>query len=140
MRRWRRRATCPATNTSRATSSSASKRPPPPLSLPCCAVVIVTVALRTILPPAPTQVRVKVVSTVSAAEVSVPDWALLPAHPPDAVQLVALPAVHVSTVVPPLVTDVGAAEKVNVGAGGVVDTSNPHVEYLAVDAGRASRL
>ena len=43
--------------------------------------------------------------------------ALLPLQPPLAVQLVALEALHVSVELPPLLTLVGLAEMVTVGAG-----------------------
>lgn len=52
---------------------------------------------------------------VSAFVVCVPEIAFVPDQAPDAVQLVALVAAHVSFEVPPDVTDVGDADRVNVG-------------------------
>ena len=75
------------------------------------------------LPPAPEQVSVNVVSAVMAVEVSVPESALVPVHPPDAVQLVALVVDHCSEVVPDELTAVGVALKVITGSGGVLDKS-----------------
>jgi hypothetical protein len=68
-------------------------------------------------PPAPEHVSVKAASAVSAPVVCVPDVALAPDQPPDAVQLVAFVAFHVSVDAEPDATLVGDADNVNVGAG-----------------------
>jgi hypothetical protein len=77
----------------------------------------VTVTLDSPVPPAPVQVRVKVVAVVSAAVLWLPAVALVPLQPPDAVHAVAFVEVHVNVLVPPLLTEVGAADNVTVGAG-----------------------
>jgi len=46
-----------------------------------------------------------------------PEVALLPLHPPDAVHDVAFDELHVSVLLPPLLTDVGDADSDTVGAG-----------------------
>lgn len=86
----------------------------------------VTVTDLLALPPTPEQVSVNVVSAVMAVEVSVPERALVPVHPPDAVQLVALLVDHCNEVVPEEVTVVGVALRVMVGAGGVLERSYAH--------------
>jgi hypothetical protein len=63
------------------------------------------------------QTSAKVVVPVSAAEVSVPDGGLLPVHPFDAVQPVALVLVHERAVVPFGATLAGSAVTAAVGAG-----------------------
>ena len=83
----------------------------------------VTVTDLLALPPAPEQVSVNVVSAVIAAEVSVPEIALLPVQPPEAVQLVALLVDHCNEVVPEALTDVGVALQVITGSGGVLAKS-----------------
>jgi hypothetical protein len=83
----------------------------------------VTVTDLLALPPAPVQVSVNVVSAVMAAEVSVPEIALLPVQPLEAVQLVALLVDHCKDVVPEALTEPGVALKVMVGSGGVLDRS-----------------
>jgi hypothetical protein len=60
---------------------------------------------------------VNVLSVVSAPIEVVPDVALLPAHAPLAVQLVAFADDHVSVLAVPLVTLDGLALIVTVGAG-----------------------
>ena len=60
------------------------------------AVVTVTLAVFAVEPPAPVQVSVKFEFAVRAAVVCDPDIALVPLHAPDAVQLVAFVALHVS--------------------------------------------
>ena len=55
----------------------------------------VTVTLSAVVPPAPVQDKVKVVSVVSDALTSLPEVAfLLPVHPPEAVHEVALVTVQ----------------------------------------------
>jgi hypothetical protein len=77
----------------------------------------VTVTLACPVPPAPVQLRVNVVAVVSAAVLWLPAVALVPLQPPDAVHAVAFVDVHVNVLVPPLLTEVGAADNVTVGAG-----------------------
>lgn len=88
-----------------------------------CVLDTVTVTDLLALPPAPEQVSVKVVSAVRAVEVSVPEIALVPVQPLEAVQLVALVVDHCSEVVPEALTEPGVALKVMVGSGGVLDKS-----------------
>ena len=57
------------------------------------------------------------VLAVSAPVDCVPDVALLPDHPPDAVQLVAFVVLHVNDDAEPDATLVGEADNVSVGAG-----------------------
>lgn len=71
------------------------------------------------------QVSVKVVDAEIAGLVSVPDVERDPVQPPDAAQADALVLDHVSDVVPPVVTDCEADERVTVGAGGVGTTAIP---------------
>jgi hypothetical protein len=66
-------------------------------------------------PPVPVQVRVNVVVAVSGALDSVPDTALLPDQPPEAVQDVAFAADHVNVVEKLAVRAVGSADNVTVG-------------------------
>jgi len=73
-------------------------------------------------PPGPVQVSTKLVVSVNAAVVWLPDTDLLPDHPPDAVQLVALVDVHVSVDVPFTPTTDGLAVSVTVGATGAAVT------------------
>ena len=74
------------------------------------------------MPPEPEQVRVKVVPAVSAPVDCVPVVALVPVHPPEAVQLVELVELQVSVDELPLVTVTGFAASVMVGAGEVTVT------------------
>ena len=69
------------------------------------------------VPPVPVQLNVKLVALVSAAVLSLPAVALLPLQPPEAVHDVAFVEFHVRLLVPPLLTVVGAADKVTAGAG-----------------------
>lgn len=78
-----------------------------------------TAAVAAAEPPAPLQVRVKLVPALSAAVAWVPLVARVPVQPPLAVQAVALVADQVSELVPPAATDVGLADSVTVGAAGV---------------------
>ena len=59
---------------------------------------------------------------VNAAVDSLPLVAMLPLQPPEAVQLVASVELHVNVDDPPLLTLVGLAVSVTVGAGAVTDT------------------
>jgi hypothetical protein len=63
------------------------------------------------------QLNVNVVALDNAAVLWLPAVALLPVQPPDAVHDVALVVFQVSVLVPPLLTEVGDAESVTVGAG-----------------------
>jgi hypothetical protein len=79
------------------------------------AAVTVTVADALALPPVPVQVRVKLLVAVSAPVDWLPEVALAPDQPPEAVQEVALVEDQVSVEAPPLVTDVGLATSDTVG-------------------------
>ena len=81
--------------------------------------ITVTIALCVAVPPAPVQARVYVPVVVRLASVCVPDVALVPVHPPLAVQEVVLVELHDNVAEPPEVTDVGDAERVMVGVGAV---------------------
>jgi hypothetical protein len=70
------------------------------------------------LPPSPLQVSEKVLLVLSAPVDWLPEVALEPDHPPEAVQDDALVEDHVSVDAPPLTTDVGFAVSDTVGAGG----------------------
>jgi hypothetical protein len=65
----------------------------------------------------------KVVDCVSAAVTCVPDAPLVPVHPPDAVQLLALVDDQLNVDVPPLATCAGFALIEIVGKGGVALTA-----------------
>ncbi len=69
------------------------------------------------MPPLPLQVRVKVVFAVRDPVDFEPVVASLPDQPPEAVQLVALVEDQVNVALLPLVTVLGDALKVTVGAG-----------------------
>jgi hypothetical protein len=75
-----------------------------------------TEALAAALPPAPVQVRVKVLADESAAEDSEPAVPRLPLQPPEAVQAVALVELQVSVADPPAARAVGLAFRVTEGA------------------------
>lgn len=81
-------------------------------------VATVTVTERTVLPPAPLQVSVKVLVLVSGPRVSLPDVALLPDQAPDAAQELAFVAVQLSVEDSLAFTLVGFAVSDSVGAGG----------------------
>lgn len=81
-----------------------------------------TVTLREVEPPAPEQASVNVADLVSEPEEAVPLVARVPLQSPDAVQLDAFVAPHVSVEDPPLATDVGSALNVSVGAGVLLPT------------------
>jgi hypothetical protein len=68
-------------------------------------------------PPAPEHVKPKSVLLVSGPTCALPEVALLPLHPPEAVQLVAFVELQVSVGVPLVATEVGLGENVSVGAG-----------------------
>ena len=70
------------------------------------------------MPPAPVQLSVKDVLAFNAPVLCVPEVALLPLQPPDAVHDVAFVELHVNVLLPPLLTVVGDADNVTVGAGG----------------------
>jgi hypothetical protein len=83
--------------------------------------VTVTVADCAALPPVPVQVNVYVVFALSAPVDCDPLVALLPDHPPEAVQDVAWVLAQVTVELLPLAIVLGLAERVIVGAGvGVV--------------------
>jgi hypothetical protein len=79
--------------------------------------VTVTEAVWEIEPPAPTQLRAKVLLATNPVTASLPEVVLSPLHAQLAVQLVALPDDHVSVLVPPPAMLVGLAVKFTVGAG-----------------------
>lgn len=81
---------------------------------------MVTVVDRVVLPPVPVQIRVKVLSLVSAPMVSDPEVPLLPDQAPDAEQLLALEDDQLTVVEPPDCTEVGLALNVTVGAAATV--------------------
>jgi len=91
--------------------------------------LIVTESLA--VPPLPVHVRVKVVAAASAPVDWLPLVALLPLHPPEAVQAVALVELQVRVEAAPLVTVVGFALNDTVGAGGGAPTVTVTV-WLAV--------
>jgi hypothetical protein len=76
-----------------------------------------TDVLRVTDPPAPVHVSENVVFAFSAPVLWLPDVALLPDQPPDAVQLLALVVLHVSVDAEPAATLAGDADNVSVGAG-----------------------
>lgn len=76
-----------------------------------------TVTDRAAVPPAPLQVRLKVVVVVSEPLLLEPELALVPVQPPEAVQALASVLDQASVVLPPLAIDAGVALKLSVGAG-----------------------
>jgi hypothetical protein len=68
------------------------------------------------------QVRLNRVALISAPVASLPEVALAPDQPSEAVQDVAFVEDHVSVVEPPLVTDLGFAASDTVSGGGPTDT------------------
>lgn len=78
--------------------------------------VTVTVTDWAAVPPGPVQVNANDVLAVSTPVDAEPEVALLPLHPPDAVQAVALVDDQLSVDEPPLATVVGAAVSVTAGA------------------------
>lgn len=77
-------------------------------------------------PPAPLQVSVNVLATVSGAVDWVPEVGFAPDHEPEATQLAASVEVQVRVVVAPELTAVGSAVSVTVGAGGVLAICSPY--------------
>jgi hypothetical protein len=82
-----------------------------------------------LLPPAPVHVRVNVVPAVSAPVLCVPLNGNAPLQPPDAVQLCALVALHVSVAAAPLATVWISAVKETVG-GALTDTVTDEAALL----------
>lgn len=89
----------------------------------------VTVTVRAVPTPPAEQVSVKFVSAVRGPVPAVPASGLLPLQPPEAVQVLALPAVQLRVELAPVATLVGFAVNVSVGGGGVTVTV---VVWLAV--------
>src|SRR5690349_217525 len=81
------------------------------------AAVTETDALFCVVPPAPVQLSVYEVVAVSAPVLCEPEVAIEPLQPPEAVHDVAFDELHVSVLLPPLLTDVGDADSDTVGAG-----------------------
>jgi hypothetical protein len=96
--------------------------------------VTVTVAERDVVPPAPLQLRTKVVVCVSAALVCEPESDLAPDHPPEAVQDVAFAEDQLSSAVPPCATWLGVALRVTVGSGGAALTATVAVRLVVPPA------
>ena len=83
--------------------------------------ITVTVAVTTLLvPPVPVQANEYDALAVRALVLCVPLVALVPIQAPEALQEVALVALHVSVDVPPLAIEVGFADSVTFGAGTTV--------------------
>ena len=83
--------------------------------VPGGATVMSTVLV--VLPPAPEHVSPKLVDAVNAAVGSLPDVVLLPAHPPDAVQVAASDELQVRLEEAPEAMLAGFASKATTGAG-----------------------
>jgi len=77
-------------------------------------------------PPWPVQTRAYTAVLVRLVSDCDPDVALVPLHPPDAVQEVAFALLQVSVADPPEVTDDALAARVTVGAG-IVTEKDPVV-------------
>jgi hypothetical protein len=88
-------------------------------------VVTVTDAVRCVVPPAPVQLSVYEAFALNAPVPCEPDVDFEPLQLPDAVHDVAFVELQVSVLLPPLLTDVGDAEKESVGAGGVSESALP---------------
>jgi hypothetical protein len=82
------------------------------------AAVTVTVALFCTEPPDPVQDNAKVEVAENGPTESEPLVPFAPLQAPEAVQLIAAVELHVSVELLPLVTDVGLAARLSVGAGG----------------------
>jgi len=82
-------------------------------------------------PPAPEHVKPKSVLLVRGPTCALPEVALAPLHPPEAVQLVAFVELQVRVGVPFVATEVGLADRVTVGAG--VDPPPPLVTVTMAD-------
>ncbi len=91
-----------------------ASEPPPP---PDCTVTV-TLCVAGVVPLAPLQVSVNVVAALSDPVLPLPLVGSFPDQPPEALQLLALVDVQLSTDDPPLVTVVGLAFKVTVGLAG----------------------
>lgn len=89
--------------------------------------VTVTDAERLMLPPLPVQVSVNVLLAVSAPVDWFPEVALLPDQAPDAVQESAPLDVQVKVEGLPLVTVVGLADRLKLGAGALTETVTDRV-------------
>ena len=92
-------------------------------------VAILTVALLLTIPPGPVQDSVYVVAAEGESK-SLPLSALAPFQPPDAVQVVAFLADHVSVEDWPLTIEVGLAESVTVGTSAT--NSDPTLFWVVV--------
>ncbi len=79
-----------------------------------------TIAVFHTVPPSPVHSSVKLVVPLSAVVDSVPDVPREPLQPSCAVHEVALVDDQLSVELPPVVTEVGFAVSVSVGAGGAV--------------------
>jgi hypothetical protein len=80
-------------------------------------LVTETDALAEAVPPAPVQLSANAASALNAPVFTLPKVAFAPLHAPDAVHAVALVDDHVNVLLAPLLTAVGAADNVTVGAG-----------------------
>ena len=80
-------------------------------------VVTETEALFCVVPPAPVQLSVNVVLALRPPVLAEPETDFVPLQPPDAVHVVALVDDQVSVLLLPLLTEVGDADSVTVGAG-----------------------
>jgi hypothetical protein len=92
------------------------------VAVPLLAGLTVTVALWLAGPPAPVQASVNTVVAVKVGVFADPVVASAPLQPPEAVQETAFVDDQVSAEVLPLVTVLGFAESVMVGAGVVTET------------------
>ena len=97
-------------------------------------LVTVTDAVDCAVPPAPVQLNVNVAFALNAPVLVVPDTDLDPLQPPEAVQELALVDDHVSVLALPLVTVVGDAVNVTVGAGVGLVTVTEAVDCAAPPA------
>ena len=117
---------------------------PPPLWLDVVAFTVTVTVCDGLVPSEPTQVSVKVVVAVSAAEVAVPLVATVPDHAPagelDAVQELVFVLDQVSVTVPPELTLVALVCSVAVAAGGAASTTMEYVPASAVPVGWATKL
>lgn len=100
---------------------------------------MVTFAVAAPVPPTPLQLSVKAVALLIPAIASVPLMPRVPVQPPEATQLVASVDDQVSVVPPPLVTLLGVAVSVTVGAGETVTLAvaaplPPAPEHVSVNA------
>ena len=100
------------------------------LSVTAGAGATLTRALWVTEPPAPEQVRVKVVVALSAALLSLPLVARAPLQPSLAEQLVALVLLQLKVLACPAAIVAGLALKVSVGAGGAVTVTVVLLEAL----------